>query len=94
MPLGFDFSLEKLKEYRGINPKPADFETYWDTALAAMQTMDDEVELVPAAFQADGAECFDLYFTGWRRKGACQVSAPDRRHRPPSSCVDVPWLYR
>lgn len=64
MPLGFDFSHEKLKEYRGINPKPTDFETYWDTALAAMRAMDDEVELIPAAFQAEGAECFDLYFTG------------------------------
>ena len=64
MPLTFDFSLEKLKTYQGINPKPADFDEYWDSALAEMRAMDDEVELVPAAFQAEGAECFDLYFTG------------------------------
>lgn len=64
MPLGFDFSLEKLKEYRGINPKPADFDAYWDTAIDEMQALDDEVELIPSDFQVDGAECFDLYFTG------------------------------
>ncbi|HET60289.1 MAG TPA: acetylxylan esterase [Chloroflexi bacterium] len=64
MPLTFDFSLEKLKTYQGINPKPADFDAFWDSALAEMRALDDEVELVPAAFQADGAECFDLYFTG------------------------------
>lgn len=64
MPLTFDFPLEKLKTYQGINPKPADFEAFWDSALAEMRALDDEVELVPAAFQADGAECFDLYFSG------------------------------
>ena len=64
MPLSFDFKLDKLQTYQGINPKPADFDAYWDTALAEMQAMDDEVELVPADFQVEGAECFDLYFTG------------------------------
>ncbi len=64
MPLGFDFSYEKLQDYQGINPKPADFDQYWDRALAEMRAMDDEVELVPADFHAAGAECFDLYFTG------------------------------
>ena len=64
MPLTFDFSLEKLKTYQGINPKPADFDVFWDQGLVEMRAMDDEVELIPADFQAAGAECFDLYFTG------------------------------
>lgn len=64
MPLTFDFSLEKLHTYTGINPRPADFDAYWDQALAEMRALDAQVELVPASFQAPNAECFDLFFTG------------------------------
>ena len=64
MPLTFDFPLEKLKTYQGINPKPDNFDAFWDKSLAEMHAMDDEVELVPSEFQSAGAECFDLYYTG------------------------------
>jgi cephalosporin-C deacetylase len=64
MPLTFDFPLEKLYTYQGINPKPANFDAYWDSALAEMRALDARVELAPASFQAPFAECFDLYFTG------------------------------
>ena len=65
MPL-VDMPLEKLKEYQGINPRPADFDAYWDRAIAEMRAVDPQVELVPSAFQTPQAECFDLYFTGVR----------------------------
>lgn len=64
MPLTFDMPLEKLYQYQGINPRPADFDEYWDRALAEMRSIDPQVELVPADFQAPFAECFHLYFTG------------------------------
>jgi len=64
MPLTFDFSLDKLKTYQGINPRPADFDAYWDKALSEMRAIEPEVELVPAEFQVPGVECFHLYFTG------------------------------
>ena len=65
MPLMFDFPLEKLKTYQGINPRPADFDAFWDAGLAEMRALDleDGVTLTPAAFQAPFAACFDLYFT-------------------------------
>ena len=63
MPL-IDMSLEKLKVYEGSSPKPADFEQYWETALAEMNATDPEVTLTPAKFQTSFAECFDMYFTG------------------------------
>ncbi len=59
-----DMPLEELKEYRGINPRPNDFNEYWEKALKEMKAMDSKVELIPAEFQAPGAECFHLYFTG------------------------------
>jgi cephalosporin-C deacetylase len=64
MPLTFDFTYDRLQTYTGINPCPADFDVYWDTALAEMHALDPRVELVPAAFQAPEAECFHLYFDG------------------------------
>ena len=57
-------SLQELKKYQGINPRPHDFDEYWDKALEEMRFIDPEVELVPAKFQAPCAECFHLYFTG------------------------------
>ncbi|MFH1969966.1 MAG: alpha/beta fold hydrolase [Verrucomicrobiota bacterium] len=66
MPL-VDLPLAKLKRYRGRNPKPADFERYWDRALKEMRAVDPQVELVKSDFQTAFADCFDLYFTGVRK---------------------------
>ncbi|ASS68552.1 MULTISPECIES: alpha/beta fold hydrolase [unclassified Paenibacillus] len=63
MPM-LDMPLEELRRYEGRNPRPADFDAYWERALAEMKAIDPQVELVPAAFQVPHAECFDLYFTG------------------------------
>jgi cephalosporin-C deacetylase len=60
----FDLSLEELKCYRGINPRPADFDDYWERALAEMRRQDSRVERVPAEFTCSFADCFHLYFTG------------------------------
>jgi len=64
MPLTFDMPFEKLKTYQGINPKPADFDAFWDRGLAEMQAVDPQIELVPADFQSSYADCFHMYFTG------------------------------
>ena len=64
MPLGFDMPLEKLYAYQGRNPRPGDFDAFWDRSLAEMQAIDPQLELRPAPFQVSCAECFDMYFTG------------------------------
>lgn len=58
--------LSQLQAYEGRNPKPSDFDAYWDRALAEMRATDPQLKLVPARFQVPFAECFDLYFTGVR----------------------------
>lgn len=66
MPL-VDMPMDKLTKYKGINPKPKDFESYWKRALDEMRAVKADVELVPSKFKAGPfAECFDLYFTGVR----------------------------
>jgi cephalosporin-C deacetylase len=64
MPLTFDFPLEELKTYQGRNPRPSDFDNFWDKSLAEMRSIVPQTELVPAKFQVSGVECFHLYFTG------------------------------
>ena len=59
-----DMPLEKLYQFAGLNERPDDMEAYWDRAIAEMESLGTGCELIPAAFQVDGAECFDLYFTG------------------------------
>jgi len=64
MPLTFDFPLEELKTYQGCNPRPSDYDKFWDKSLEEMHTTEPFIEMIPAKFQASGAECFHLYFTG------------------------------
>ena len=63
-----DMSLEKLKTYQGVNPKPADFDEFWDTALAEINAIDPNPELSPYSFPSVIADCFELRFTS--TKGA------------------------
>lgn len=63
MPV-IDMPVSQLETYRGVSPRPADFDAYWAKALSDLEAQDLAVEFVPAAFQTDKAECYDLYFTG------------------------------
>lgn len=63
MPL-IDMPLKELKEYKGLNPRPADFDSYWDTALIEMKSVDPRIEFVSCHTSSKNTEYFDLYFTG------------------------------
>jgi cephalosporin-C deacetylase len=65
LPL-IDLPLEKLYQYKGLNPKPQDFDNYWSIALDEMRAVKADIEIVPSEFQVPFADCFDLYFTGVR----------------------------
>jgi len=65
MPL-IDMPLDELRRYQGTNPKPADFDAYWESGLAEMRAVDPQLEIVPASNPAKFARCFDLWFTGVR----------------------------
>jgi cephalosporin-C deacetylase len=61
-----DLPLPELERYPGRNPRPLDFDAYWERALAELGEVKANVELVPAGIEAPFAECFHLYFTGVR----------------------------
>ncbi len=61
MPI-VDMPLEKLKEYKGINPRPDDFDEFWDKAIAEMNAIDPCAVFTPYAFSSKIADCFELRF--------------------------------
>ncbi|MBN2443008.1 MAG: acetylxylan esterase, partial [Spirochaetales bacterium] len=63
MPV-LDMPLEQLKHYRGTNPRPGDFDAYWEKALYDVKQVNPDVEIVKADFETEFADCFHLYFTG------------------------------
>jgi len=81
MPLLFDMPFEELETYSGTNPRPQDFDVFWQAALDEMRSTDPQVELVPADFQAPFADCFDMYFTG---VGGARVHAKLLRPKLPA----------
>ena len=64
-----DMPLEELKEYQGRNPRPADFDEFWDASLAEMNAIDPKAELTPyGGVPSRLADFFELTFTS--TKGA------------------------
>lgn len=59
-----DMSLQQLQSYIGSNPKPQDFDIYWERALQELERQSLEYTLEPADFVSPLVECYHLYFTG------------------------------
>jgi len=64
VPLIFDLPFEQLECYQGRNPRPQDFDAFWERGLTEMRAIDPRIERVPAEFSVTNAACFHLYFTG------------------------------
>ncbi len=67
MPM-IDMPLEKLKVYQGINPRPDDFDEYWDKALEEMRAIDPCPTFKPYDLPSKIADAYELTFTS--TKGA------------------------
>jgi cephalosporin-C deacetylase len=59
-----DMPLAELKTYQGINPRPSDFDDYWETALRELEEQDSQLTIEPADFQTSYADCRHLWFRG------------------------------
>ena len=87
MPLTFDMPLAELEKYEGCNPRPDDFDAFWDESLDEMETVDPQLELIPSQFQTPFAECFDMYFTG---VGSARIHAKFLRPKDaPAPCPAI-----
>jgi cephalosporin-C deacetylase-like acetyl esterase len=63
MPV-FEMPLHELRRYMGRNPKPSDFEAYWERGLRELDSTPPQPEFRPHPSPARFAECFDLWFSG------------------------------
>jgi len=61
MPM-LDMSLERLKNYQGINPKPADFDQFWDNELEKIHAYNGKYEFTDANYPVCGVIVEDLNF--------------------------------
>ncbi|MBD5779453.1 acetylxylan esterase [Pelagicoccus sp. NFK12] len=83
MPL-IDKPLPELKTYQGINPRPQDFDTYWDESLEELAAIDPAPELRPSdAIHSRNADCFDLTFTSI---GGARIYAKYLRPKNAQNC--------
>ena len=61
-----DLKLPELLKWQGSNPRPDDFDAFWDRAFNELKGVDPAAEFIPAKFTAPYADCFDLYYSGVR----------------------------
>ena len=59
-------SLDKLYTYEGRNPRPTDFDEFWDKSLAELYAIDPAAEFKPNPFPSFIADCYDLTYTSTR----------------------------
>lgn len=84
MPI-IDMPVKELEKYTGTNPKPVDFDEYWDKALAEMNSVDPQVTLTKSKFQSPNARCYDMYFTGVNgARVYCKHLRPDTDEKVPA----------
>jgi cephalosporin-C deacetylase len=86
MPL-IDKPLAELRLYQGRNPRPDDFDAYWEAALRDLAATPPCAELRPSrVIAARGVECFDLWFNG---VGGARVYAKYLRPAGAKACPAV-----
>lgn len=82
-----DKPLPELQVYQGRNPRPHDFDTYWDESLRELAAINPAVELRPNQdISTRNSEGFDLWFTGI---GGARLYAKYLRPRGRSACPAV-----
>lgn len=59
-----DMPINELEQYMGVNPRPVDFDEYWEKALAEMRAVDPQVVMTKSEFKSPVVDCYDMYFTG------------------------------
>ncbi|MDR0425929.1 MAG: acetylxylan esterase, partial [Clostridiales bacterium] len=72
-------------EYRGINPRPRDFDRFWAEGLAEIKSIEPETAFVKAAVDLNGLDAENVYFTSAKgsRIRALYVAPKDRTKKYP-----------
>lgn len=65
LPMWFDYSLDKLREYRPEREEPADFDRFWTATLTEARALPLAAEFGPYESRLATVEVFDASFTGY-----------------------------
>lgn len=93
MPL-VDMPIEKLFEYEGSSPCPADIDEYWDLALAEMNSVNPDAKFIKKDFPSKIADMYDLYYTGTKNARIhAKVAVPKTRESKMPAVLMFHGLY-
>jgi len=87
MPATFDLPLDELWTYAGTNPKPADFDEFWDRGIAEMAALGTDFDWAPDPFGTPYAQCGHLTFSGMRGARIHARLARPREAAPPGPAL-------
>src|SRR4051812_19154802 len=59
-----DKPLEELRAYRPASTRQADFDSYWEEALAESAARDLDVEVQPVRYPVEGLRVARVYYNG------------------------------
>lgn len=59
-----DLPLDELWTYPGRNPRPDDFDKYWDASLNELEAVASDIKLEQVPYPTEMVECHNLWFTG------------------------------
>ncbi len=59
-----ELPVDELWTYAGRNPRPHDFDKYWDSALNELEAVESDLTLEQIPYPSEIAECHNLWFTG------------------------------
>ena len=82
MPI-VDMPLEKLKVYQGRNPRPADFDEFWNKSLAELRAIDPAPVFEKHDLPAAHAERMCA-----RTRRSVEHCPPHTRNERPRTCTD------
>lgn len=85
-----DKPLDQLLDYTSSNPKPADFNAFWDRGLEELDRLETNLSYSPAEFSASYAICRSMHFTG---TGGARVHARIASPRAPADQPEPALLF-
>ncbi len=100
--MSVDLPLEELLKYQGTNPKPADYDKYWQKALDELDVTSPSVRFTLSEWQVPNFVCQDMWFHGVRggkiyakyvRPANYTGKLPAILHFHGYTCASEQWAY-
>ena len=83
-----DMPLEQLRNYKGINPKPDDFDMYWANSLKELQSVDPMISFEEDSLHYPGVKLYHMFYRSiGNAKIHAKVLIPEGKRNCPAICA-------